>query len=115
MTGRDRKYSRCYGPPLFLQMSGTGIVAPCGSFFHNRYKRYHIGDLKEKSFKEIWNSPEYKEVMGHLASNNFDAKTQCATLCLQDKVNEVLNDLVENDKPLKEVDAKNTPMHLNFV
>ena len=44
--------------------------------------------------------------MGHLASNNFDAKTQCATLCLQDKVNEVLNDLVENDKPLKEVDAK---------
>ena len=105
MTGRDRKYSRCYGPPVLTDVR-YGIVAPCGSFFHNRYKRYHIGDLKEKSFKEIWNSPEYKEVMGHLASNNFDAKTQCATLCLQDKVNEVLNDLVENDKPLKEVDAK---------
>ena len=46
-TGRDRRYSRCYGPPLFLQMSGTGIVAPCGSFFHERYRRFHIGDIKE--------------------------------------------------------------------
>ena len=36
-TGRDRKYSKCFGTPLLLQMSGTGIVAPCGSFFHNDY------------------------------------------------------------------------------
>ena len=54
MTGRDRKYSKCFGPPLFLQLSGTGIVAPCGSFFHPRYKKFHIGDLKENSFYDIW-------------------------------------------------------------
>ena len=46
-TGRDRKYSKCFGTPLLLQMSGTGIVAPCGSFFHKRYGRFHIGDIKE--------------------------------------------------------------------
>ena len=45
MTGRDRKYSKCFGTPLLLQMSGTGIVAPCGSFFHDRYKGLHIGDI----------------------------------------------------------------------
>ncbi len=53
-TGRDRKYSKCFGTPLLLQMSGTGIVAPCGSFFHERYNRYHIGDIKEQRFSEIW-------------------------------------------------------------
>ena len=115
LTGRDRKYSRCYGPPLFLQMSGSGIVAPCGSFFHNRYKRYHIGDIKDKPFREIWNSKEYREVMAHLASKKFDAKTQCATLCLQDKVNERLNDLVENEVPLTDTSSLDQPMHINFI
>ena len=101
--------------PLFLQMSGTGIVAPCGSFFHERYRRFHIGDIKEKSFKDIWNSDAYKEVMAHLSSNKFDAKRQCATLCLQDKVNEVLNDLVENEIPLKDTRNLQSPMHVNFI
>lgn len=115
MTGRDRKYSKCFGTPLLLQMSGTGIVAPCGSFFHSRYKRFHIGDIKNQRFKDIWSSKEYKEVMGHLASDKFDARKQCATLCLQDKVNETLNDLVENNIPLQNTDNKPTPMHVNFI
>jgi radical SAM protein with 4Fe4S-binding SPASM domain len=96
-------------------MSGTGIVAPCGSFFHSRYKRFHIGDIKNQRFKDIWNSDEYKEVMGHLASEKFDARKQCATLCLQDKVNEVLNDLMENNIPLQNTDNKELPMHINFI
>jgi radical SAM protein with 4Fe4S-binding SPASM domain len=96
-------------------MSGTGIVAPCGSFFHSRYKRFHIGDIKNQRFKDIWNSEEYKEVMGHLSSEKFDARKQCATLCLQDKVNEVLNDLMENNVPLQNTDNKQIPMHINFI
>ncbi len=114
-TGRDRKYSKCFGTPLLLQMSGTGIVAPCGSFFHERYNRYHIGDIKEQRFSEIWASEEYNEVMSYLASNEFDAKSYCATLCLQDKVNERLNDLMENDIPLEDVSDKKLPMHINFI
>ena len=115
LTGRDRKYSRCFGTPLLLQMSGTGIVAPCGSFFHNRYQRFHIGDIKQMRFKDIWASEAYKEVMGHLASDEFDARRQCATLCLQDKVNEVLNDLVVNGMQLPDISGKQLPMHLNFI
>jgi len=115
MTGRERKYSRCYGTPLLLQMSGTGIVAPCGSFFHERYSRYHIGDIKETRFKDIWASDEYMEVLKYLASDKFDARKQCATLCLQDKVNEALYDIVERDVPLSEVSEKPRPMHVNFI
>lgn len=115
MTGRDRRYSKCFGTPLFLQMSGTGIVAPCGSFFHSRYKGFHIGDIKEERFFDIWNSEKYQQVMSYLASSKFDARKECATLCLQDKVNEVLNDLIENDIPLDNVSGLNMPQHINFI
>lgn len=114
-TGRDRKYSKCFGPPLMLQMSGTGIVAPCGSFFHKRYGRYHIGDIKEQRLRDIWASDAYLEVMGYIASDKFDPRKECATLCLQDKVNEALFDLVERDIPLPDVAGKAIPMHVNFI
>ena len=114
-TGRDRKYTRCYGTPLLLQMSGSGIVAPCGSFFHKRYAKFHIGDIKEQRFKDIWASKEYQEVMDYLASNKFNASRQCATLCLQDKVNEALNDLVKNDISLPDEYNGRTPLHVNFI
>ncbi len=110
-TGRDRKYSRCYGTPLLLQMSGTGIVAPCGSFFHEKYKRYHIGDIKETRFRDIWASDEYAKVINHLKSDDFDAKTMCASLCLQDKVNEALKELIEDGKDLPPASI----MHRNFI
>jgi len=114
-TGRDRTYSKCFGPPLLLQMSGTGIVAPCGSFFHNDYKRYHIGCISERRFREIWASPEYAEVMGHLKSESFDPRRDCATLCLQDKVNETLFDVVESGLPLPAKHLGSNPAHVNFL
>ena len=114
-TGRERKYSKCFGTPLLLQMSGTGIVAPCGSFFHKKYDRYHIGDIKEDRFKDIWASDAYMEVLSYLASENFDPRKQCATLCLQDKVNEALFDLVEHNIPLPDVTGRPRPMHVNFI
>jgi MoaA/NifB/PqqE/SkfB family radical SAM enzyme len=115
VTGRDRKYARCYGTPLLFQMSGTGLVAPCGSFFHKNYSRYHIGHIEETRFKDIWASDEYLEVISHLASEQFDARKQCATLCLQDKVNEALYDLVEKNIPLPDVTGKPLPQHSNFI
>ena len=115
MTGRDRKYSKCFGPPLFLQMSGSGKVAPCGSFFHDRYSKYHIGDLNKDRFKDIWESEKYNEIMKYIASDKFDARKQCATLCLQDKVNELLFDLMEGgERGVPNTDDA-TPMHVNFI
>lgn len=102
-TGRDRKYIQCYGPPLMLQTSGSGIIAPCGSFFNPKYKEYWIGDItKGDRLKELWQSDRYWKVMDKLATD-FDARYECETLCMQHKVNEFLWDL------------KHPPQHVNFL
>ncbi len=108
-----RQYSNCYGPPFILQMSGSGLVAPCGMLFNDKYKKYHIGNIAEQSFKEIWQSDRYWEIMGLIASQKFDAKTMCGTLCLQHKVNECLNDIKNKDQKL--VHGTKSPMHINFI
>ena len=115
MTGRDRKYSKCFGPPLMLQISGTCIVAPCGSFFGSDYSQYHIGNFAESRFKDIWASDRYQQVLGYIASDKFDPRKRCATLCLQDKVNEALFDWKELGKPLPDTTGAPTPDHINFV
>ena len=113
-SGENRSYSRCYGAPFMIQISGSGLVAPCGMLFNEKYKRYHIGNICEKRFKDIWKSEEYWEVMNHLASGQFDAKTMCGTLCLQHKVNEALDNHVKGVKRLEQITNKKIP-HLNFI
>jgi MoaA/NifB/PqqE/SkfB family radical SAM enzyme len=109
-----RNYSRCYGPPFIMQFSGSGLVAPCGMLFNNKYKKYHIGNIVDKSFKEIWQSERYWEVINLLASKRFDARTMCGSLCLQHKVNEFLWDIKAEKKVLKAASLE-PPMHLNFI
>lgn len=112
-TGRQRKYSKCFGTPFLLQMSGTGIVAPCASFFHTRYKERWIGDIRRERWKDIWSSARYWEVINELHSERFDPRVMCETLCLQDKVNEALYDWVENGT---EIPAEVANIHgPNFV
>ena len=43
-----RSYQRCYGAPFMLQISGSGLVAPCGMLFNERYKKFHIGNICEQ-------------------------------------------------------------------
>jgi len=110
-----RCYSRCYGSPFIMQFSGSGLVAPCGMLFNEKYSKYHIGNITEKSFKEIWQSERYWKVIDMLASERFDAGTICGTLCLQHKVNEFLWDLKDAGAYLPEKPAGEAPMHVNFV
>jgi len=110
-----RTYSKCFGPPFILQMSGSGLVAPCGMLFNDKYKdKFHIGNITEKSFKEIWQSDRYWEVMKHITSPEFDARTDCGTLCLQHKVNEFLWE-VKKDNGLINQESGAKPMHENFI
>ena len=110
-----RDYSKCFGPPFILQMSGSGLVAPCGMLFNDKYKdKFHIGNITEKSFKEIWQSDRYWEVMNYITSEEFNAKTDCGTLCLQHKVNEFLWNY-RNDPELAGADPGEQPMHVNFI
>lgn len=115
LSGGKRKYTKCYGPPFIIQLSGSGLVAPCGMLFNDRYKeKYHIGNISEQSFKNIWQSERYWEVMHRIASDEFNAKTMCGTLCLQHKVNEFLWELKEENSQMPET-AEQPPMHVNFI
>ncbi|OHB47178.1 MAG: radical SAM protein [Planctomycetes bacterium GWF2_40_8] len=114
LSGGKRTYSRCYGPPFIMQFSGSGLVAPCGMLFHDRYKRYHIGNIVDTSFKKIWQSDRYWEVINLIASEKFDARTMCGSLCLQHKVNEFLWDLKTNNAVVKKGEGE-PPMHVNFI
>ncbi len=109
-----RGYSSCFGPPFILQMSGTGLVAPCGMLFNEKYKKFHIGNISEMSFKEIWQSERYWQVMDLIASDQFDAQTMCGTLCLQHLVNDFLWDIKENGAGLKSP-GSTPPQHINFI
>ncbi len=114
LSGGERKYVQCYGAAFMMQFSGSGLVAPCGMLFNSKYKRYHIGNIAETSFKKIWQSERYWEVMNFIASDKFDARTMCGTLCLQHKVNEFLWDLKRGDATLENTQNK-PPMHINFI
>ena len=114
LSGGMRRYSRCYGPPFILQLSGSGLVAPCGMLFNERYKKYHIGNIVDTSFKELWKGERYWEVMDLIASEKFDAKTMCGSLCHQHKVNEYLWDLKQHGANAEASNAPR-PMHVNFI
>ncbi len=114
LSSGKRKYIQCYGPPFIMQFSGSGLVAPCGMLFNRKYKKYHIANIADKSFKEIWQSDRYQGVLDLIASEKFDARTMCGSLCLQHKVNEFLWDLKHGEAGL-ERPVDEAPIHINFI
>lgn len=109
-----RTYEQCYGAAFLLQISGSGLVAPCGMLFGDAYKKFHIGNIVTERFKDIVMSERYWEVFGYLASKDFNAKKMCGSLCLQHKVNEYLDGVKKGEIVQKEPSGK-TPQHLNFI
>jgi len=109
-----RTYQRCYGAPFMIQLSGSGLVAPCGGLFNEKYKKFHIGNICDTRFKDIWNSDKYWEVMNYLSSPKFNAQKMCASLCLQHKVNESLDNYVKGKGDLNQPDT-DSPEHINFI
>src|SRR3954453_19776706 len=97
-----------------LQISGSGLIAPCGMLFNERYKKFHIGNIGEQRFRDIWASDRYWQVLSYLASPDFNAQTMCGTLCLQHKVNEYLDGYKKGLTVLSEP-AGPVPQHLDFV
>jgi len=45
-----REHTACYGPPFALQMSGNGLIAPCGPLFNEKYRAFHIGNITTQRF-----------------------------------------------------------------
>ncbi|MBA3015874.1 MAG: radical SAM protein [Proteobacteria bacterium] len=114
LSGGKRNYSKCYGPAFIMQFSGSGLVAPCGMLFNRKYNTYHIGNIADASFKDIWQGERYREVMRLIASGHFDAHSMCGTLCLQHKVNEYLWELKTGQRQLQDPQGEQ-PFGVNFI
>jgi MoaA/NifB/PqqE/SkfB family radical SAM enzyme len=110
-----RSYQRCYGAPFMIQLSGSGLVAPCGMLFNERYKKFHIGNICDRRFKDIWNSERYWEVMNYIAGPDFNAQSMCGSLCLQHKVNEFLDGYQKGQLELPRLNGQEPPRHIDFV
>ena len=120
--GAIRTYTNCYGTPFLLQLSGTGLVAPCGMLFNERYAWAHIGNITKSRFKDIWQSEKYWQVIDHLANRRnisgmppWNSQTQCGTLCLQHGVNRYLDNFKKGTQELIEPADKDKQEHLSFV
>lgn len=109
-----RTYSQCYGTPFHLQISGSGLVAPCGMLFNEKYSKFHIGNFTKQGFKEMLDSERYWEVVKELGSDRFDAKHMCGTLCLQHLTNTRLDNF---KKGMDNLDYPTVakPMNINFI
>jgi MoaA/NifB/PqqE/SkfB family radical SAM enzyme len=107
-----RDYSKCYGPPFITQMSGNGLIAPCGFLFNEKYKAFHIGNICDTRFKDIFNSDRYWEVMRYLASDEFDPRERCGPNCLQTQTNSFLYHYVNGKVKLP---VGTPPPHLEFL
>ncbi len=116
LSGGKKCYTKCFGAPFILQLSGSGLVAPCGMLFNEKYKEFHIGNIKEARFKKIWKSERYWEVMNKISSAPFNPQTDCGSLCLQHKTNEMLWK-VKNEEI--DLDSQAMPQkavqHVNFI
>jgi len=109
-----RDYQRCFGPPFILQMSGSGLIAPCGFMFNSRYQKFHVGNITRTRFKDLYESDRYWEVMRYLGSDQFNAQKACGPNCLQTNTNSWLDKL---DKGLVQMPppGAQAPAHLEFL
>ena len=110
--GSKRDYKECYGPRFILQMSGNGLIAPCGPYFNEKYKAFHIGNIMRTRFKDIFLSARYGEVMDYIGGKHFDASKRCPPNCLQHIANDWLYKFKAGEKtfPLTPM-----PFHPEFV
>lgn len=111
-TKLERGYSRCLAPPFQLQMSGNGLIAPCGLKFNSKFAALHIGNVTRERFRDIWASDRYLEVMNYLASDQFDPRGRCSKGCLQDPTNEFLFAYQEGRISLP---TSSAPPHIEFI
>lgn len=86
----ERQYSRCFGPPFALQMSGNGLIAPCGPLFNEKFRAFHVGNITQQRFRDIFHSERYWEVMRYIASDEFDPRKRCPSDCMQNLTNDWL-------------------------
>jgi len=90
-----KKYCKCHAQ-TFSGVINVHKVYVCCHF--RGVDKYELGDLRENTLEEIWNSDRRKNII-----DKIDFKLDCIALCKLDLVNRTLDSL------------KSKPEHLNFI
>jgi MoaA/NifB/PqqE/SkfB family radical SAM enzyme len=112
--GNNRQFQRCHAPRFHLQISGSGLIAPCGPLFGDDYKQFHIANITKERFRDVIKSDKYWAVMDHLASDKFNAQKDCSFNCIQDAHAHILDREVRLGEKI-ENHFTERPMHAEFI
>lgn len=93
----QKAYTRCYIQEIFTVIAADSKVYRCHQRAYTR--QGEIGDLTQKSFKEIWYSQETID-----SCRKWNACEQCQFRCAFDERNILLNDFMNLDRN-----------HVNFI
>ena len=97
---QQRMYSKCYATPFFwAYVMADGSVYGCSAYLTN--DDFCYGNLKEQSFKEIWEGEKRRRSFEHVR-DKLDI-SQCRVNCRMDEVNRYLWKLDHPDE------------HVNFI
>ncbi len=95
---QTRKYNRCLGNPFWAYIDAKANVWACSAYLGDF--NFCYGNLKDKSFSEIWESEKRKTVLKRIAEMDV---SDCREICRLDEINAYLNEL------------KNPSNHVNFI
>lgn len=95
----ERTYHRCSAMNFWTYIDAGGTIWGCNE--HVGDERFHLGNLYEQSFGEIWNG-EHRRRMMDWATNELDI-SKCRINCRMDEVNRYL------------WEVRNPPRHSNFI
>jgi len=86
-------YSECYGLPFFALIDSIGNIIPCNLFYES--EEFTYGNLYEKSFSQIWESEQRKDVREKLRKKGC---SECREGCRLDVINRYLH-RIKNPNP----------------
>ncbi len=98
-VAQEKPYDYCHALPFMTHIDAKGEVFPCIAFVGNESLRY--GNLYEKAFGEIWESPHTAEIMNTFCGVFLQKK--CRKACRLDEMNKYLHEL------------KHPGEHVNFI